>query len=515
MSRGRRLSDCIPMKFFNIVPHSPRVDKIVTLALHQYDNPQWEGQLLSWQSSWSLAGDTEPKRGDIALAIDSKVDTLPKGEACDVKTPSLDCAPQPMAILKSAFRPLRGEQQARLAALLSLCDPSPQPSLRMLTLSAKEWEKLLKWLRISGLALYFLNRVVELDLCDLLPPSVFTRLHQNLIDNTQRTRSMIAESIAIQQEFKKESLKYSILKGFSLCPGSVPKPELRSQFDLDFLVAEGCAAEARRILERRGYRLYAISGKTWEFKINERPGVSVKDIYKDFQSYAVELHVESTIPGRASQLERLEWRELHGISMPVLSPVDLLLGQGLHAFKHICGESSRAAHLLEFRRHVLYRQHDGAFWRELQVAARYDPRASVGLGVVTLLITGIMGEFAPRAFTTWTVDSLSRPVRLWVEMYGYQVALGSYPGNKLYLLLQRELHIAGIPEKRPLRRALFPSRLPPPVIRASPNESLTVRIRRYRMHLHLILERLLFHVVEGFRFSLESRRWRRMKELAQ
>jgi hypothetical protein len=420
-----------------------------------------------------------------------------------------------MAITKSVFRPLRGEQQARLAALLTLCDPPSQQSLRMLTVSAKEWEKLLKWLHISGLALYFLNRVVELDLCDLLPPSVFTRLCQNLIENTQRTRSMIAESIAIQQDFQVESLTYAILKGFSLCPGSVPKPELRSQFDLDFLVAEGCAPEARRILERRGYRLYAISGRTWEFKINERPGVSVKDIYRDFQSYAVELHVESRVPDRTSQLDRLEWRELHGMRMPVLSRVDLLLGQGLHAFKHICGESSRAAHLLEFRRHVLYRQHDGAFWREVQVAARDDPRVSVGLGVATLLITGVMGEFAPRAFTAWTVESLSRPVRLWVERYGYQVALGGYPGNKLYLLLQRELHFAGVPEKRPLRRALFPSRLPPPVIRASPNETLTVRIRRHFMHLQLILQRLLFHVVEGCRFVLESRRWRRMKELAQ
>ena len=141
-----------------------------------------------------------------------------------MRTPSLDSAPEPtMAITKSVFRPLRGEQQARLAALLTLCDPPSQQSLRMPTVSAKEWEKLLKWLHISGLALYFLNRAVELDLCDLLPPSVVARLHQNLIDNTQRTRSMIAESIAIQQGFQKENLTYSILKGISLCPGSVPR----------------------------------------------------------------------------------------------------------------------------------------------------------------------------------------------------------------------------------------------------------------------------------------------------
>jgi hypothetical protein len=171
--------------------------------------------------------------------------------------------------------------------------------------------------------------------------------------------------------------------------------------------------------------------------------------------------------------------------------------------------------LLEFRRHVLNRRDDSAFWRALQVAAENDGRASLGLGVVTLLITRVMGEFAPEAFTNWTVDSLSRPVRLWVEVYGHRVALGSYPGNKLYLLLQRELEFAGISRKRSRRQALLPSRLPPPVIRALPNEALPVRIRRYSMHLQLILERLRFHIVEGFRFALESRRWRRMKEAAQ
>jgi hypothetical protein len=284
---------------------------------------------------------------------------------------------------------------------------------------------------------------------------------------------------------------------------------------LDFLVAEECVQEARRILECRGYRLYAMSGRSWEFKFNERPGVSLKDIYKDFHSYAVELHIDFSVSRSSSPLERLEWRQMHGMSMPLLSPVDLMLGQGLHAFKHICGESSRTAHLLEFRRHVLSRRDDNAFWRELQLSAENDPRASLGLGAVTLLITRVMGEFAPESFTKWTVDRLSRPVRLWVEMYGYRVALGSHPGSKLYLLLQRELEFAGISMKRSRRQALLPFRLPSPVIRALPNESFPVRICRYSMYLQLILERLRFHIFEGFRFALESRRWRRMKEFAR
>ena len=326
---------------------------------------------------------------------------------------------------------------------------------------------------------------------------------------------MISESIAIQQEFQEGGLSYAVLKGLSLWPSSVQEPELRLQFDLDYLVGQRSAEQARRILERRGYRLYAVSGKSWEFKLNERPGVSLKDVYKHMQSFAVDLQVEPGVSSSASPLNRLDWRELCGMSMPVLSPVDLFLGQGLHAFKHICHEFSRTSHLVEFRRHVLSRFKDEGFWTELEWTARENPQASIGLGVVVLLITRVMGDFAPEALTKWTVDRLSQPVRLWVELYGHRAVLGSHPGSKLYLLLQNELEVAGIQGKRPVRRVLMPSRLPPMVIREFPNERLSVRLRRYSMQLQLILSRMRFHIVEGIRFSIESRRWRRMKALAQ
>ncbi len=319
---------------------------------------------------------------------------------------------------------------------------------------------------------------------------------------------MIAESIAIQQEFQEVGLRYANLKGLSLWPSSVPRPELRSQFDLDFLVAEQSAPEAKRLLERRGYRLYLVSGRSWEFKLNEKPGVSLKDLYKALPSHTVELHVESNLPNSSSPLERVQWRELHGYVMPVLSSVDLFLGQGLHAYKHVCSEFSRTAHLIEFRRHVLNRSDDLAFWSELRSTVSGDPRASLGVGVVALLIARVMGDFAPAALTDWTVACLPHPARLWVERYGRRAVFGGVPGSKLYLLLQKELAAVGVPAKRSLRQILLPTRLPPPVIRAFPNETLSVRLSRYRVQLHFIFYRLRFHVIEGLRYAWEEYRWR-------
>jgi hypothetical protein len=401
------------------------------------------------------------------------------------------------------------EQWILSAVLLSFCDPMPEECLHLVHLSATEWRNLLTWLDISGLALYFLDRLTEQGLRDRLPEAVVGRLQQNLADNTKRTRGMIDESVTIQRAFQEAGLSYAVMKGFSLCPDSVPRPELRHQFDLDFLMAEDSAPEARRILERRGYRLYAISGKSWEFKLNESPSSGMKHMYKDSPSRAVELHVEANLQDKPSRLDRAGTRAFAGINMPVLSPVDLFLGQGLHVYKDICSEFSRVAHLLEFRRHILARYEDDLFWRELQSFAEGNPKAYLGLGVVVLLITHVMGDFAPQALTSWTVGRLPVSVRLWVDRYGRRAVFKKVPGNKLYLLLQKELEASGVPPRRSIKKSLFPSRLPPVIVRASVDETLSRRIARYRQQLRFILSRLQFHVVEGLRYAWESYRWRR------
>jgi hypothetical protein len=95
-----------------------------------------------------------------------------------------------------------------------------------------------------------------------------------------------------------------------------------------------------------------------------------------------------------------------------------------------------------------------------------------------------------------------------VEQYGRRAAFKTVPGDKLYLLLQMELATNGVPAKRSIKQALFPSRLPPTVIRASVNETLPMRMARYRLQLRFILSRLQFHTLEGARYMWESYRWR-------
>ena len=148
-------------------------------------------------------------------------------------------------------RLLSGRQKIREALLLIFCDPVPRECSRLWLLGDGQWSQALEWLDMSGLALYFLDRVIEQRLQDMIPRRVLARLRQNLVENTWRTAQMIAEANSIHISFQNAGLSYATLKGFSLWPVSVPRLEQRSQLDLDFLVAEQSAPDARRILEAR------------------------------------------------------------------------------------------------------------------------------------------------------------------------------------------------------------------------------------------------------------------------
>jgi hypothetical protein len=411
----------------------------------------------------------------------------------------------------SASRSLTSALELREAAMLVFCEPLRTEFARLLHRSRKEWQELLRWLDTSGMALYFFDRLKDLNLLDTLPFPVVARLRQNVADNAKRTVAMIVESVAIQQRFQAAGVSYAALKGFSLWPVSVPKMELRSQLDLDFLVADKSANEARRALEEFGYRLVAMSGRSWEFKAREDRPPTLSCLYKAGRSGSAELHLEAPDDSRPSLLSRTQWIPFHGVQMPVLSPIDLFAGQGLHLYKHVCSEFMRAAHVLEFRRHVIARHGDLAFWSELERLFANEPTARMRLGAVILLISHTMDRFAPEALTRWTVDQLPRSARHWVELYGRRAVLASFPGSKLYLLLQKELEAAGIPARRSLRQALLPRALPPAITHPVAGESAISRAMRYGRELQFIFFRLRFHLLEGIRYLRESILWKQYR----
>jgi hypothetical protein len=197
--------------------------------------------------------------------------------------------------------------------------------------------------------------------------------------------------------------------------------------------------------------------------------------------------------------------------MPVLSPADLFLGQAIHASKDISGPFLRASHLLEFYRHVLARRDDNHFWEEVRLRACEDRRACLAIGMVTYLVTSIYGDFAPEALTSWTLDELPRPIQLWLDLYGRAAIFQVPPGSKRYLRLREELEIAIGGSRSSSKLSLLSFRLPHVVIQAAPGETFWTRVARYQLQARFLIARMRFHSIEGLRFVIESRRWRRLR----
>jgi hypothetical protein len=197
--------------------------------------------------------------------------------------------------------------------------------------------------------------------------------------------------------------------------------------------------------------------------------------------------------------------------MPVLSPVDLFLGQAFHASKDISGPFLRASHLLEFYRHVLARHDDIGFWEKLRQHASDDRRACLAIGMVTYLITSVWGDFAPRALTSWTVEQLAAPVRLWLDLYGKAAIFQVPPGTKRYLRLRQEMEMALGVSGGTSGLSVLSFGLPHAVIQGAPGETLSTKLVRYRVQARFLASRLRFHLIEGLRFVVESRRWRRLR----
>ena len=372
---------------------------------------------------------------------------------------------------------------------------------RFADLDESTWWSNVRWLDTSGLALYLLDHLKSLGQQSLLPPSLCARIEQNLIDNSLRNANLLAEAADVNREFQRREIQFANLKGITLTPDSVPNPALRYQLDLDFLVLAEDASSAAQALKYQGYQLTCRSGNSWEFKTCSEQSAKLKNLYKDKPQRSAELHLTSA----DGPLERVQLRSFDGVTFPALSPVDLFIMQALHLFKHLRESFTRAAWLLEYRRHMLTRRDDTKFWEQLRLQLLHAPEISRALGVATLLAVDVFGDEAPALLLEQVQTSVPVSVQLWIRLYGRSALLADFPGTKLNLLLERELVQTGY---RPRGRVL-PRRGPRSKFAGRVDENLVARCRRRGERIAFLVTRLRFHVVEGARYFIEASRFRR------
>ena len=381
--------------------------------------------------------------------------------------------------------------------------------VQLSTASPHAWEKTEYWINTSGLAFYFLDQVTALGIADAVHPRVFQRLRANLRKNKVRAAAMFREFVGLNAAFRSAGVTYFNHKGFTLCPHACPFPEQRHQLDFDFVVDRKHLESARECLESRGYRLSAATQKTWEFKAGNYARRNW-DLYSMGTSRSVELHFgngsENANDERLQRISNWTWA---GLEYPALAPADQLIGQALHLFAHLRGENTRPAWVLEFRRHIISRRDDCAFWVTVRQLAADRKYAATALGTSILLASQLFGRCAPPEFERWAVSSVSPPVRLWVERYGVDAVLADFPGTKLFLFLEAEIERLEARPAKAVRTRLLPMHPGRTVFMARASETRAERMDRLWAQGRFMLFRARFHLVEAGRYLIERHGWKR------
>lgn len=407
---------------------------------------------------------------------------------------------------------IESKQRGRLnrlreAVLASFHEPAPSVRARLAEFTRRDWERSKYWLDVSGLALYFLDRLIALELELCIPASMLQQLRTNMAENRERSTSLFNETVAVTQLLQQQKVEFAVLKGITLPAESVPEFALRNQMDLDLLVRESDAAQTKLCLEEHGYTLDAVSGNTWEFKAGTTGMSTLANLYQVRAERSIEVHLIAK--GASDRLMRSGHRIIGGERVPALLPPDAFVFQGKHLFKHMCGEHTRASWVLEYWRHICARRNDVAFWREVASIAAEEPGADIAIGAATLLTSLVFGPCAPQELACLSMDRLPPVICLWIQLYGRDLVLSDKPGSKLYLLLRKELHQDSVEDQLARRRLIFPLHWPRPITRGQSNETIARRLHRYQVQSRFALRRFWFHLAKGLAFAVESLRWQK------
>ena len=400
------------------------------------------------------------------------------------------------------------------AIVASFANPGNGAVEGLRTFSDADWKSVLWWLDISGLAIYFLAQSLEMGDGRVLPGWVSEDLAQRFAKNRIRIAALRAEACEVAGCLEDGGIRYALLKGMTLTPDAVPDSALRSQADLDFLVARQNTSQAIHSIQHLGYRLQAVSGDTMEFRAGETIVPEAGNMYSVRTPRALELHLLAETDGQSSLLTRRLWRVFDDTPVAVLSPPDILVQQAKHLVKHLCGEYTRLAWVLEFWRHVWAKCGDGVYWHAAEQVAAAEKNGDLAMGMALWAAKEFFGKMPIEMPRQWSAEALPAPVLLWLKRYARTLLMGDAIGSKLYALLRREMP-RGREQERSTREILFPRYLPAPIMRPRPQERLAERLERYAVEMDFFFRRLEFHVVEGVRFGIEAPRWRRAVERCQ
>jgi Uncharacterised nucleotidyltransferase len=394
--------------------------------------------------------------------------------------------------------------------------------------SPRDWKQTTGWIDRAGLTLYLVERLRACGATEVLPSRALARFEQNLADNRCRVDHLLYETGCINEKLDQAGVQYVVIKGFSLWPEFCSNPYLRTQSDLDYLVARQSLRSAQNVLLELGYegrrRRFDVQQFAFERPLGRVPS-QFDSPYKLQTTPMVELHVgiwedmthHVPLEEPAFVLNNPKLKEWGGLRFPVLSDEDALLLQVLHAFQHMLSCWVKLSWLLEIGRFMEKRWQDSLFWKQFGKRLQGEPQLAEFSTIAFELTANVFSAPMPEVAQHWR-QFLRPSARLWLDNYSRRWALGEtpphkskvFPDSKLSLFMSGE-YIPDLHARRDtLRHELMPWKIPgkqPSAVFAQVKNRPSTRLQALWVDSAFTAQRLSFHASAGLRYLWELPRW--------
>ena len=329
-------------------------------------------------------------------------------------------------------------------------------------INSMAWPQLLKFTDRAQLTLPLGTRCLE-----FLPPDIRARIESNLANNRLRYERISNEYQLISGTLHNRSIDFVFLKGITQWPFYSDDRCARPQYDIDIYCPPGVIESAREALIEVGYK--AIEGRpnpTDHFAPMIRcPWTWRGDYYAVDLPITIELHFQfwdeatECIPcpevngfwnGRLN-------RDIGGMRLPTLDPVDGIIYTSLHLVRHLLRGDLRPYHVYEMAHFLERTATNDMVWRRWRDVHDYGNPVLEGIAF-RLAAEWFGPKMHPLPLSA--IDQLSVPVDRWFKLFSLSPLRAIEYPNKDELLLH--LSLVQNPKRRVFiaYRRLLPLQIP-------------------------------------------------------
>jgi hypothetical protein len=397
---------------------------------------------------------------------------------------------------------------------------------KVLRASSREWERTIRWLDHSGLALYFLERVEADGATPCIPADILCELKERRKKNEQRVECLKAMFASINDGFDRNRVRFAVLKGFSLTPEYCANPCNRAQSDFDYLIAKDSSAAAQNALTEQGYVLKEHLGEELSFWIPTSEPTDAAQQYSPNGPWMVELHSSTwdqslwRVPLRIPEpsFTDLRTHRWSGLEFPCLPKTWAFVAQILHCFKHVLDGWIRLSWLFEIACFLRDQGDDALLWREIDQVVSAEPLVGELVAAITCLAIDLFEPAVPEPLQKYIQD-LQPTVRVWLEEYApgwlfekfprYEICFFSRSKRSMFL---RELYCAPQADHgRQFFGLLFPLRGMKRQVQKRHVQTTTMHAIAHKTR--WLASHSIYHAGATLRYLWELPRWRHRMQL--